>query len=351
MIHGADIWTYGDENLIDFSSNINPLGYPEGLREFLFSQFDNVKRYPDIKYRLLKDNLSKYLKISSKNIIAGNGAMELIDLIISRYENIIIPYPSFVEYEIRANIRKINMNLIPPKKDLSLDIERILKEIRRLKDKNGSIIIGNPNNPNGYAIDYSHLTDIHSACMESEVDLILDEAFFEYAELDYDTVEYAESKEFKNIIIIRAATKFFALPGLRLGYSVMQSGLAKIIEDQMNPWSINSFADSASSYIFKDEDYIKKSISFNRMERNYLISELNKFGIFRVYDSKSNFILLKMENSNRKLFEFLLKNNLLIRLCQNFRGLDDRYIRIAVKSRIYNDRLLKLLHDYVNLKS
>lgn len=352
MIHGADILSYKtDKDLIDFSSNINPLGYPEGLKEFIISEFDNVKSYPDIHYRKLKESLSNYLKTDSRYIVPGNGAMEIIDGVLSKFNRCIIPYPSFIEYELRAKKHKCQIEFIEPHRDLSINIESLIDSIKSSCDDKieTCLIIGNPNNPTGYVLNQYDLKQIYSVCNQKGVTLILDEAFFEFTDLDYDTVDFASEMNFNNIIIVRAATKFFGLPGIRLGYGIMNENNASYLEQSLNPWSVNSFAESAGRYIFNHNGYIKNTIDYINTERNFLFREISKLNAFEIFNSKSNYLLLKLKNNEvNELFEFLLQSGILIRLCSTFRGLDDSYIRIAVRSHHDNSYLIKKLKEFYN---
>lgn len=353
MIHGADILSYKtDRELIDFSSNINPLGYPDGLKDFIFSEFDNVKSYPDIQYRKLKESISKYLNAESKYIVPGNGAMEIIDGVLSKFTRCIIPYPSFIEYELRAKENNCEIAFLEPNADLSLNMDKLTAVIEDVNNESGNcLIIGNPNNPTGYVLSLEIIKKIYSLCLENGVTLILDEAFFEFANPDYDTIEYAKEMNFKNIIIVRAATKFFGLPGIRLGYGIMSEDNIKYLEHSLSPWSVNSFAESAGRYIFSDVEYIQNSLEYINRERKFLYDEINKLGQFLIFKSKSNYMLLKMnKNVVDELFDYLLKCGILIRLCSTFRGLDDSYIRIAVRSHEDNSYLIKKLKEFYHAK-
>lgn len=351
MIHGADILSYKtDRDLIDFSSNINPLGYPDGLKEFMFSEFDNVKAYPDIKYRELRASIANYLGVNSDNIVPGNGAMEIIDGVLKRFDRCIIPYPSFIEYELRAVANECKTQFIPPRDDLSLNFREMYNAISKTTE-NTCVILGNPNNPTGYVLSLEDIKKLHSHCKEHKATLILDEAFFEFADLDYNTVDLAIDVDFENIIIVRAATKFFGLPGIRLGYGIMSEENVINLNDSLNPWSINSFAESAGRYIFNDDSYINDTIKYINNERDYLISELRELNAFEIYEYHSNYLLLRLIAGNTdELFKYLLQSRILIRLCSTFRGLDNSYIRIAVRSHEDNKYLIKTLKEFYHGK-
>lgn len=172
--------------------------------------------------------------------------------------------------------------------------------------------------------------------------LVLDEAFFEFAPRDYDSIEIFKKYKYENLGIIRAATKFFALPGLRLGYGCSSKALKEKIEKNQMPWSVNCFADIAGQYIFNQEDYIEKSKEYIEKERNYLLTELRKIKGIKPYPSHTNYILIKLLNWDEEyVFNFFLKRGLVVRKCSSFKVLGNSYIRVAVKDRGNNKKLIK----------
>jgi threonine-phosphate decarboxylase len=257
MEHGANLLTYQDRydgELIDFSSNINPLGPPEGLENVLIDSFKTLITYPDIKYRKLKESISNYLACHKENVLVGNGAVEIIDSFVMATKRVIITTPSFSEYEKRAVIHGKEVIRIPYKEDFCIDLDR-LDVIR----KGDLLILGNPNNPTGLRIEKGELKTIYEMVKKAKGFLLLDEAFFEFCPEDYDSIEIFKEYNFESVGIIRAATKFFALPGIRLGYGCTSMETAKKIERNQLPWSVNTLADAAGQFIFNDKEYIEKS--------------------------------------------------------------------------------------------
>ena len=345
MKHGGDLLSYKDYydgKIIDFSSNINPLGVPEGLEEKLIHAFANMESYPDIQYRKLKVSLSNYLGCEEKNILVGNGAMEIIDIFTNISNRVILMVPSFSEYEDRALAHKKEVIRIDYKDDFTIDIS----ELERLLKKDDLLILGNPNNPTGLRIEKEMLLDIYKLVRERRAVLLLDEAFFEFAPLDYDSVKLFSNYKYANLGIIRAATKFFAIPGLRLGYGLTSDKIKeKILQYQM-PWTINVFADIAGQYILDDIDYIKRSKEYIESERAYLLGELCKIDDLIIYNTDSNFILIKLlKHDEDYVFEALLKSGILVRKCSSFQTLGKNHIRVAIKDRGNNKRLIKALKE------
>lgn len=345
MKHGGDLLTYEkyyDGELVDFSSNINPLGVPKGLERIIINNFKNIESYPDIKYRKLKGSISKYLGCKEKSVLVGNGAVEIIDIFTSISNRVLLMTPSFSEYEERALAHQKKVVSIPYREDFTID----LREIEKRLEKGDLLILGNPNNPTGLRIEKEILIQIYKLIKYKGATLLLDEAFFEFVPKDYDSIELFKNQQYENLGIIRAATKFFAIPGLRLGYGVTSHKIKEKITQVQMPWTVNAFADIAGQYIFQDKEYIDKSKQYIETERNYLLQELSKIEGINPYKTHSNYILVKLLKWNEEyIFNTLLKYGIVIRKCANFKTLGNNHIRVAIKDRVNNERLIRALKN------
>ncbi|MDD4726303.1 MAG: aminotransferase class I/II-fold pyridoxal phosphate-dependent enzyme [Tissierellia bacterium] len=344
MEHGADLLTYKDKfegELIDFSSNINPLGPPEGLDEVLINSFKFLVAYPDIQYRHLRESIAKYLGACKENILVGNGAVEIIDDFIMKSGSVTVMLPGFSEYEKRAIAHKKEVYRLYYNDDLTINMD----EFNNLEEGT-LLVLGNPNNPSGLRIPKNELVKIYKLVKKAKAYLLLDEAFFEFCPDDYNSVELFKEFDYESVGIIRAATKFFALPGIRLGYGCASK--KKVIELQKSqlPWSVNALADAAGQHIFNDKKYIEDSKLYIEGERNFLLTELPKIKRIKVYPTKTNFILIKLLNCNEKyVFNFFLSRGILIRKCSSFKELEGDHIRVAIKSRENNMKLLYIFKE------
>ena len=345
MKHGGDLLTYEDHyegELVDFSSNINPIGTPDGLSKVLIDGFNTLVAYPDIKYRNLKSAVAKYLTCKDENVLVGNGAVEIINNFTIAAKRVTVMTPAFSEYEDRAKVHGKEIRKISYGEDFSIDIE----SFKDLQEEE-LLIIGNPNNPTGLRIPEKELLEIYEIVKKRKAFLLLDEAFFEFCPGDYDSIELFKEDGYKNVAIIRAATKFFALPGIRLGYCCCSIEKVQKIGEVELPWSVNSLADIAGQYIFDDIEYINESKKYIDKERQYLISELSKIEGIRVYNSHTNYILIKLlEHNEDHAFEHFLQYGLVIRKCSSFVELGDNHIRVAIKDRENNERLVEAFRRY-----
>lgn len=347
MEHGGDLLTYEnfyDGELIDFSSNINPLGTPKGLKEDIINNLQTLTTYPDIQYRKLKRSISKYLNCEASNILVGNGAVEIINNFVILAKKIIVCTPSFSEYEKRAIAHNKLVDTIPYKKDFTIDMEAIEETIH----EDDLIILGNPNNPTGLRIPKEQLLKIYRLVKKAKAFLLLDEAFFEFSPEDYDSIELFKEYNFESVGIIRAATKFFALPGIRLGYGCTSKEKMEAIQKIELPWSINSLADAAGQFILNDKEYIRKSKEYIEAERRFLLSELSMIEGIKPYTTHTNYILIKLLSWDEEyIFNSLLKKGIIIRKCSSFKDLDENHIRVAIKDRKNN---LLLVQAFKNVE-
>lgn len=370
MKHGGDVYSDGllkGKKLLDYSSNINPLPISEDFSAHIDEALHNVMLYPDVKYRTLKDNIIQYLSaseeyfskehkksseksylsnIARENILVGNGASEILDLVISSLKSITIVVPSFVEYEDFSKKYDLKINYSYLNENMEYDYNNILSALEETE----GLIIGNPNNPNGCIIDFNKFKDILDRCEQCNKLAIIDEAFIEFI-LDYDKSLIRYIDKYSCLVIVRAITKFYGMPGIRFGYGITRNEkLLRYFSNNQNPWSVNCFAELAVKYALKDEEFINKSKLWIEEERSFMEKSLNSINfIEKVYISYGNYFLCKLKYiSSYNLYEKMMKRGILIRNCDNYKGLNEYFIRLAVKDRKSNETLIKLLKDLEN---
>jgi threonine-phosphate decarboxylase len=286
--------------------------------------------------------VSNYLQCGEAEVILGNGAVEIINNLSIMFNRVIVVTPCFIEYIERPEIHGKEVLKLPLRKDFSIDVE-LLKISIREKDL---IILGNPNNPTGRRIQRDKLIEIHELVKANNAFLLLDEAFYEFCLWDYDSIELFRNS--KNVCVLRAATKFFALPGIRLGYGFSSKEFIEKYNSISLPWSINSFANAAGEIIFKDIDYIRKSKDYINAQREILLGELQNIEDIVAFDSDANFILIKLLKGNEdEIFDFLIRRGIMIRKASSFLELDKSFIRIAIKASKDNKYFVKCLKEYL----
>ncbi len=342
VIHGGKIPVKNsDHNIIDFSSNITPLGIPNFVKLIIKKNLDKVQFYPDPKSENVISSLEKYTHLSKSNIVVGNGAIEILYnfcfAFLSKTTKVLIHVPTFQEYETAVKLSNCKI-LYFKSLNLSTNIDSFISQI----PKNGCIFLCNPNNPTGKLLSKKELLSIIIVAKKLKTIVFIDECFIELVPKSNESlISYV--KKYDNLFILRSLTKSFGLPGLRIGYACGSKEIIKILQKIKIPWSVNSLAQDAANAVIKNISHIKKSNLIIQKELKYLEDNISILNGFECISSSTNFILIKTKNDSTKLQTKLLKNKILIRDCKNFRGLDNHYIRIAVKSHKDNVKLVKAL--------
>jgi threonine-phosphate decarboxylase len=347
--HGGNIYEY-NKPIIDFSSNINPLGVPQCFKNALLEGISDFSVYPDREYRKLRQNIARYIgNVDIENIIHGNGAVDIIyrALEAMEYKNLYISTPTFSEYK-RAG-EKVGMTVqeidFYKKEYEGINLGCLIEKI----EMKSVVLLCNPNNPTGTLIEKTEFLELLKNLQKTKSFLIIDEAFIEFAPKFKDASMVEFINQYDNLLIIRAATKFFGMPGIRLGYGITSNfELIKSIEKNMEPWSVNTAAEIAASCIFDDYEYIRETLEWINSERSYLYEKLSKFNGLKVYSSSSNFLFLELLDAKMDAYELqkkLIEYNILIRLPKGFNGVSKYNFRIAIKDRINNDILISSLKD------
>lgn len=337
-IHGGDI--YRNSVKIDFSVNVNPLGIPEAVKTALYDAVESCSNYPDISAEKLKTVVSGMLQVPEKYILFGNGASELFMAIVHgiRPKKTVIPVPSFYGYEhaVEAVHSEVVYYKTAEEQEFCLD-EKFLGV---LTDEVDLVFLANPNNPTGNLMEREYLMKLLHHCRDKGIFVVLDECFIEFCNLKSSMLK--ELAQFENLLLVRAFTKIFSIPGVRLGYLVCSNAmLLENIQRQIPEWNISGFAQAAGCACGKQFAFITETVDYIRKERQFLKEGLRKLGI-RVFSGNANFLLVQSE---LPLYQGLLEKGILIRDCGNFRGLGKGFYRIAVKSREENEVLLKMMGE------
>lgn len=352
--HGGNIWKYPDKQIIDFSANINPLGIPANIKKLLSKSLDILENYPDPDCMELRKSLQNHHEIPKENFIFGNGALEIIynTLQLLKPKRVLLLAPSFSEYANVARLidAKIDQLQLNASNDFQIYLDKIIPHL-----KNDQVMfITNPNNPTGALCQLSDMIQLIKECRKAGTRLIVDEAFIDFSFItDHDVSVIKEVIEQEHLIVIRSFTKFFACPGLRLGYAVIPNSLISKFNDYQYPWNINTLAQIVGQTMIENQNYRKETLKIIKKERLFLQSELAKLQGIRQFPSSANFLLCKLKvpinTDSHMLSEILLQQGILIRTCENFNGLDQFYFRIAVKNHAENKILIYWLKKAINL--
>lgn len=340
VVHGG-VYSAGlefDSKILDFSSNVNPLGFPPAIRNDLKKNSDLFSVYPDSDSTRLRNHLEKYTGIPKSQIIVGNGATEIIYNFSKAFLNkrdVSIPIPTFGEYESAARLNGARVSYFKTM-NLNQDIDNFLKTI----SKNHCIFICNPNNPTGVLTSQKNILKILDLSHDKSALVFVDECFIELASNPKESI-VSKMHEFDNLFILRSMTKSFGLAGLRIGYGLGSKKMIGILNKIKIPWNVSGIAQNIAIRALSSRSHLEKTRKLIEKERKFLNASISKINGFRCYDSGTNFILIKSKISSRQLQKKLLRKNILIRDCRSFRGLGSKFIRVAVRTHGENQILVK----------
>ncbi|MGM0366321.1 MAG: threonine-phosphate decarboxylase CobD [Actinomycetota bacterium] len=335
------------QEITDFSANIGPFGLPESIRELLKGTIGEIIHYPDPENRKLKKAISEFFGLDTSNILCGNGSNQLLYLLLAclKPEKALICTPAYSEYQ-RA-CEAANAEPVFYAAGASDGFKPDIAELGRQAAGVDFMFICNPNNPTGTLLGGEEMHFILNVCKKEGTFLMVDEAFGDFAA----GISLAGlAAEFDNLAVIKSMTKFFSIPGLRLGFVTGGRKLIDKLKLMQPAWSVNRLAQAAGEGFLKEDAYIQKTVDYISREKDRLYGQLKSIPFLEPFYPSANFILvriLKEGEDSGKLFDYCItRHKILIRDCSNFRGLGTDYIRIAVRLKDENNRLVEALRNY-----
>ncbi len=350
----CDKYGLDPDEIIDFSASINPLGCPAVVRKAVSEQFNEIQHYPDSQCSDLRKIIAERTLCSESNIIIGNGSNELFYLLPRALQpkKGVILQPTFGEFKdafCNSNIDVVE--IMSDDNDLSV-INRNISSLNGVEEC--MIFLCNPNNPTG---QLTRKEDIIGLVNDNPNRMIvIDEAFMDFVEDDEKYSVIKEAPSMQNLIVVRSLTKFYGFPGLRLGYLVANEAIINKLLLYKEPWTVNTIAQIAGLAAINDKEFAVNTRQYVSGEKTFLYDGLVMIKGIQPFQPTVNFILIRIGDSgitSSAIQNALMKNNILIRNCANFVGLDETYFRVAVKTREENMKLLsalKLVMDDVTSK-
>lgn len=334
------------EDLLDFSANINPAGMPASLKHALLNNFAVAERYPDPEYQQLHQALAAHHQVPADWILAGNGETESIFTLVKGLlpRRVMLVTPGFAEYRRALQLSGCDIVDYALREEDGWQITGAILDA--LTGGVDCLFLCTPNNPTGLLPDASLLHDIAVRCKQLGITLVLDEAFMDFlSDRDGFIPHLADNP---HIWVLRSLTKFYAIPGLRLGYLLSSNThLVTRMRQQQMPWSINAFAALAGEVVLNDSAYQKETWQWLNTERPRLRQALENLPGLFVWPGVANYLFLRCD-AGIDLQQALLRQHILIRSCANYPGLDARYYRVAVRSPSENDRLIEALDSVLS---
>lgn len=373
-IHGGNIFHFAHEQriepyeVIDFSANINPLGPSQQGLSALEAQLRYISHYPDATNDDVLNAIADTYGMNKDQIVVGNGAAELLYAIcrLPGYTGAFVPAPGFSEYKEALEASRIPVRDIyyRPREDDNgkpyfevpyLALETFAAE---LKGQDGRIIVflGNPNNPDGTLLDKNHIRTVASMLKEANSLLVIDESFIDFVgNHTLQDNEYSMRSlvnDFDNIIVVHSFTKFYAVPGLRIGAAFSNSQIIDKLNKFIPTWSVNTLAQAYTESALNDVEYVKRTKQVLREEQHYMYNALDAIAGITVYPPSANFILFHIEQDGvtaDSINEALKKHKMIVRNCDSYIGLNSQWVRIAIKDHDNNVRLVDALTDILKV--
>jgi threonine-phosphate decarboxylase len=351
--HGGDLHTAEEKfgrrsgSFLDYSSNMNPFGPPDAVQAVIRSYSTSITQYPDPAVRHLTRQLAQRHGVSESSVLVGNGAAELIDLAVRivRPGLTALTVPCFTEYADAVN--KAGGAIVPVGLKADRDFKFDVGDIRLPGAKPDAWFLGSPNNPTGQPVDRAVIQEL----LDTGYDVFLDEAFMDFLSDEAERSFAETASESPNLLVIRSMTKFYAIPGIRLGYIIGRPDRIAAIRELQIPWSVNSLAQQIGAAVLGDKAYAAKTIAWLREERPLFSAKLGDLGL-TVFPGAANYVLFSIPPSfginASQLQAAMGKAGILIRDASLFAGLDSSYCRVAVKQRADNETLIAALASALN---
>lgn len=345
----ADQYGIPEDEFLDFSTNVNPLGPPDLVVNYLRENLGKISQYPTHQPVEVRKSLAGYAGVDREEIVLGNGSNELLYLLarvfLGKNDESIVVEPTFTEYSKAVKTQgsetvsvKLNEN-----EDFRLKVDRINNKISK---KTKLVFLCSPNNPTGRVVPLEDIENIIEICEENKAILLLDEVFYEYC--DYSQKHKISKLDRDNLAILRSFTKFFAFAGLRFGYLIASSPIAKILRNAVPQWNVNILAQLAAEKAIEDSEFISRTKKVTGKGKEYLQEKLEKFNNLKFYPSDANFFLINISDTDftaSELVEKLLSRGIAIRNCSDFKYLDENYVRVNTRPKEDCQKLIENLTD------
>ena len=339
--HGGQVYdaTGNAGDWLDFSANINPLGLSEKISRALTENLRGVVNYPDPNATELKRAICRRYGVHEENLVLLNGAAEFFYLYLNatRPEKVLIPVPSFSEYERAARAAQCNVKFFvtDAAQNFSVNVDALIAVAKNFD----CMIIGRPNNPTGNLISAEKILRLAEV-----VRVVVDESF-----IDFTDVESVRKFASEKISVVQSLTKIFAIPGLRLGFAVVEKNLASRLNLSKDVWNVNFLAQKAGAAALTDEEFLRRTRAWLDVEKKFFVERLTNLRGIKVFPPTANFVLLKLNSVDtaEKILRELRGEKILLRSCANFAGLDGSFLRSAIRSRKENLSLLVAFEKFL----
>ena len=365
VVHGGQIHQVAKalgrsvDSFIDSSASINPLGPPASVLSAMQQALSACRHYPDPSAEGLRMRLAKEHGISSDSIVLGNGSSELIRILplaLSIRQGYVAG-PTFMEYEASLHIAGARCTYVlatsaekyaPPLKQLSLLVDAIRhgsqKALRRNVKSPTAVFFCNPNSPTGRVVSARSLRTLYRKIEEAGLWMVVDEAFIDFCP------SHSLIKEIPNarrLLILRSFTKFYGMPGIRLGYLVGAPETVTTIRRLLPPWSVSHFAQEAGVAALNDVKFRQRSVKYMQQERQRFMTALREVPGLRIIPASANFVMVELPSKcvTVSLVSRLTQQGILVRDCRTFSGIHQPSLRLAIRYPRDNNKVIQALKE------
>jgi threonine-phosphate decarboxylase len=340
-----------NHRLDDFSANLNPLGPPAWVRDWLTQQLAGLECYPAPDYPAARHAIATHHQLQPEQVLLTNGGAEAIFLAAALHagQRAAIVTPSFGEYARACRAHRLSVTEVGlPAPHFRLNVESLLAALNDID----VLFLCRPNNPTATLIDTAAMHALLEHTAELGCRVVVDEAFIEMVGETPKQASLAPLlARYPHLILLHSMTKFYTLPGLRLGYLLADATTIDAAEVHQPPWSVNHLAAELVAPLLADDAFARRTQRWLDGERPRMAQALTQLGI-DVVPSHTCFFLIRPSNEQRGsgissdvLFERLLRRGVLVRHSHNFAGLDGNWLRVALRDAPANQRIIKVLHD------
>ena len=335
-----------------FNANINPLGTPLSVKKAISESIDAIVKYPDIYYRNLKKAISSYVGAPEDNIVIGSGSTDLIRLFTALImpKKALLIAPGYSEYEkvLTAYGCEPEFYYLNEEDNYAFNVVDFVSKLNSSYDM---IFLQNPNNPTSQLMEKEDIEIIASACKELNIFLVIDEMYVEFLD-DYEKYTSVFLTEtYPDMVVLRSVSKFFAVPGLRMSYAIMNNPYQmQIINMTTTTNSVPTLTAVAGTVMFNDTQYIEESRSVIHTERSLVYAAMSTCKTIKLFKPYANFMLaklLKEDITSGSVAEHCKLKGIIIRKCDDIRGLGDKYIRFCFMNPKQNDLMVNTILEVV----
>ena len=341
----------GSEDFLDLSASLNPLGIPVQIEDAIQCEIRNCNRYPDNDSTRLRKAIAKFERVSPESIFCAGGSSDIIFRLASCTKNRpgLVLVPSFSDYSRALKSRDLEIVYHPLDEDAGFWCHEDLLHTIESRCP-GILYFCNPNNPSGVLAPRSFIKRMLHVCHEAKTLVVIDECFIDFCDNAADCTAKHFLHEYPNLVILKAFTKTFAIPGLRLGYAIcFDHAVLDLLRYHGPDWPVSNIAQAAGIAVLdSSESYLNDTIGYVSNERKYLVQELKKIG-YKVYDSNANFVFF------RNPYSFDLKQklddmNIRIRTFDDADGLGPEFCRVGVSQISNNTRFIEAVREISPIK-